>query len=195
MLSEPGASRSGNSGLVSSAKRRYLKLVHRKIPVSGHRSRTREPKLVHDTHSQLLWDVVRRSRGPFTHLCRAERGRKSAKRALSPAKTTVLHFRCWSERKVVSNCLYFEHTLLESARFDQCRNRFCTQLYSAVRPDAPAAPSDTARTPRGGASQGGVVQVIPERPRVVLKRPRAANQMPKQQMKQHSPGNGTVFFS
>ena len=27
MLSEPGASRSGNSGLVSSAKRRYLKLV------------------------------------------------------------------------------------------------------------------------------------------------------------------------
>ena len=27
MLSEPGASRSGNPGLVSSAKRRYLKLV------------------------------------------------------------------------------------------------------------------------------------------------------------------------
>ena len=27
MPSEPGASRSGNSGLVSSAKRRYLKLV------------------------------------------------------------------------------------------------------------------------------------------------------------------------
>ena len=98
MLSEPGASRSGNSGLVSSAKRRYLKLVHRKIPVSGHRSRTREPKLVHDTHSQL-WDVVRRSRGPFTHLCRAERGRKSAKVTLSPAKTTVLPFHFWSERK------------------------------------------------------------------------------------------------
>jgi hypothetical protein len=98
MLSEPGASRSGNSGLVSSAKRRYLKLVHRKIPVSGHRSRTREHKLVHDTHSQL-WDVVRRSRGPFTHLCRAERGRKSAKVTLSPAKTTALPFHFWSERK------------------------------------------------------------------------------------------------
>ena len=79
MLSEPGASRSGNSGLVSSAKRRYLKLVHRKIPVSGHRPRTRETKLVHDTHSQL-WDVVRRSRGPFTHLCRAERGAQERKK-------------------------------------------------------------------------------------------------------------------
>ena len=45
--------------------------------------------------------VVRRSRGPFTHLCRAERECKSAKRALSPAQTTVLSFRCWSERKVV----------------------------------------------------------------------------------------------
>ena len=28
--------------------------------------------------------------------------------------------------------LLFEHTLLESARFNQCRNRFCTHLYSAV---------------------------------------------------------------
>ena len=105
MLSEPGASRSGNSGLVSSAKRRYLKLVHRKIPVSGHRSRTREPKLVHDTHSQL-WDVVRRSRGPFTHLCRAERGRKSAKVTLPPPKTTVLHFDTGQREKVVLDCLY-----------------------------------------------------------------------------------------
>ena len=98
MLSEPSASRSGNSGLVSSAKRRHLKPRHWKIPVSEHRSRTREHKLVHDTH-RLIFDVARRSRGPFTHLCRAERGRNSAKVTLSPAKTTVLHFRCWSERK------------------------------------------------------------------------------------------------
>ena len=67
--------------------------------------------------------------------------------------------------------LLFEHTLLESARFDQCRNRFSALLYSTVRPGTPAEPSDTVRTPRGGASQDDVVQVILERPRVVLKRP------------------------
>ena len=39
------------------------------------------------------------SRGPFTHLCRAERECKSAKMALPPAQTTVLSFRFWSERK------------------------------------------------------------------------------------------------
>jgi hypothetical protein len=100
MLSEPDASRSGNSGLVSSAKRRYLKHVHRKIPVSGHQSRTREHELVHYTHSQL-WDVVRRSRGPFTHLCRAERGRKRAKVTLSPAFFTVLPFLSGQREKVV----------------------------------------------------------------------------------------------
>ena len=65
---------------------------------SGHRSRMREHKLVHYTH-RLIFDVARRSRGPFTHLCRTERGRKSAKVALSPAFSTVLHFQCWSERK------------------------------------------------------------------------------------------------
>ena len=91
MLSEPGASRSGNSGLVSSAKRRYLKLVHRKIPVSEHRSRTRELKSVHYTYRPIP-DVVHRSRGPFTDLCRAEEECKSAKVTLSPAKTTALHF-------------------------------------------------------------------------------------------------------
>ena len=52
---------------------------------------------------------------------------------------------------------HLEQPLLESARFDQCRNRFCTLLYAAVRPDAPREPSDTVRTPRGGASQGDVV--------------------------------------
>ena len=66
MLSEPGASRSGNSGLVSSAKRRHLKPRHSKIPVSEHRSRTREHKLVHDTHRPIS-DVARRSRGPIIH--------------------------------------------------------------------------------------------------------------------------------
>ena len=97
MLSEPGASRSGASGLVSSAKRRHLKPRHRKIPVSEHRSRTREHKLVHYTHRPIP-DAVHRSRGPFTHLCRAERECKSAKVTLSPARTTVPSFRCWSER-------------------------------------------------------------------------------------------------
>ena len=97
MLSEPGASRSGASGLVSSAKRRHLKPRHRKIPVSEHRSRTREHKLVHYTHRPIP-DAVLRSRGPFTHLCRAERECKSAKVTLSPARTTVPSFRCWSER-------------------------------------------------------------------------------------------------
>jgi len=104
MLSEPDASRSGNSGLVSSAKRRYLKHVHRKIPVSGHRSRMREHKLVHDTHRPIS-DVTRRSRGPFTHPCRAQRGRKRAKVTLSPAFFTVLPFLSGQREKVVLDCL------------------------------------------------------------------------------------------
>ena len=53
--------------------------------------------------------------------------------------------------------LLFEHTLLESARFDQCRNRLSALLYLTVRPGTPAEPSDTVRTPRDGASQGDVV--------------------------------------
>ena len=105
MLDEQGASRRGSPGVGSPATGRHLKPRHRKIPVSEHRSRTREHKLVHYTHRPIP-DVVRRSRGPFTHLCRAERECKSAKVALSPAQTTVLSFRCWSERKVVLDCLY-----------------------------------------------------------------------------------------
>ena len=34
--------------------------------------------------------------------------------------------------------LLFEQPLLESARFDQCRNYFCTHLYSPVRPSGHA---------------------------------------------------------
>ena len=105
MLDEQGASRRGSPGVGSPATGRHLKPRHRKIPVSEHRSRTREHKLVHYTHRPIP-DVVRRSRGPFTHLCRAERECKSAKVTLSPAQTTVLSFRCWSERKVVLDCLY-----------------------------------------------------------------------------------------
>ena len=33
-----------------------------------------------------------------------------------------------------------------TARFDQCRNHFCTLLYSAVRPDAPREISGEVRT-------------------------------------------------
>ena len=109
MLDEQGASRRGSPGVGSPATGRHLKPRHRKIPVSEHRSRTREHKLVHYTHRPIP-DVVRRSRGPFTHLCRAERKCKSAKEALSPARTTVLSFRCWSERKVVLDWLYHRKT-------------------------------------------------------------------------------------
>ena len=105
MLDEQGALRRGSPGVGSPATGRHLEPRHRKIPVSEHRSRTREHKLVHYTHRPIP-DVVRRSRGPFTHLCRAERECKSANRKLSPAQTTVLSFRCWSERKVVWDCLY-----------------------------------------------------------------------------------------
>ena len=45
--------------------------------------------------------------------------------------------------------LFFEHPLLESARFDRCRNRFCTHLYSAVRSDAPREPPGTVSTTFG----------------------------------------------
>ena len=108
MLDEQGASRRGSPGVGSPATAgRHLKPRHRKAPVSERRSRTREHKLVHYMHRPIP-DVVRRSRGPFTHLCRAERECKSAKVALSPAQTTVLSFRCWSETggQVVLDCLY-----------------------------------------------------------------------------------------
>ena len=107
MLSELGASPSSNSGLVSSSTEPHTFPRHRKIPVSGHRSRMREHKLVHYTYRPIS-DVARRSRGPFTHLCRAERGRKSADVALSPPQTTVLHFDTGQREKVVWSCLYWD---------------------------------------------------------------------------------------
>ena len=111
MLDEQGASRRGSPGVGSPATGRHLKPRHRKIPVSEHRLRTREDKSVHYTHRPIP-DVVRRSRGPFTHLCRAERGRKRAKVALSPAFFTVLPFLSGQREKVVWDCLY----LLSPAR-------------------------------------------------------------------------------
>ena len=68
----------------------------------------REHELVYYTH-RLISDVTRRSQGPFTHLCRAGRGRKRAKVTLSPAKTTVLHFRYWSERNSSNNNFLYLH--------------------------------------------------------------------------------------
>ena len=74
----------------------------------------REHELVYYTH-RLISDVTRRSQGPFTHLCRAGRGRKRAKVTLSPAKTTVLHFRYWSERNSSFNFLYSYYRPVSSA--------------------------------------------------------------------------------
>ena len=59
--------------------------------------------------------------------------------------------------RLVGVLLFVEQPLLESARFDQCRNRFSTHLYSAVRPDAPREPSDAVRTTSGRTSPCDVV--------------------------------------
>ena len=74
--------------------------------------------------------------------------------------------------------LLFEHTLLlESARFDQCRNRFSTLLYSAARPDAPRETSGEVRTTSGRTPPCGLCNGVPERPRDVLKRPWCINHL------------------
>ena len=73
--------------------------------------------------------------------------------------------------------LLFEHTLLESAQFDQCRNRFCTHLYSAVRPDAPRETSGEVRTTSGRTSQDDASWGVSEHPRGVLKQPWALNHL------------------
>ena len=91
MLSEPGASQIGLVGEEATPETSALKDPCERTPIANERAQ------VSSRHAQThISDVARRSRGPFTHLCRAERGRKRAKVALSPAKTTVLHFRCWS---------------------------------------------------------------------------------------------------
>ena len=73
--------------------------------------------------------------------------------------------------------LLFEHTLLESARFDQCRNRFSTLLYSTARPDAPRETSGEVRTTSGRTPPCDLCNDVPERPRDVLKRPWCINHL------------------
>ena len=51
MLSEPGASNSGNSGLVSSAKRRYLKLVIGSVDLQNERRKGHERGLAQSTRT------------------------------------------------------------------------------------------------------------------------------------------------
>ena len=53
--------------------------------------------------------------------------------------------------------LLVEHALLESARFDQCQNRFSKLLYSTARPDAPRETSGEVRATSGRTSPCGVV--------------------------------------
>ena len=61
-------------------------------------------------------DAVRRSRGPFTHLCRAERECKSVKMALSPAQTTVLKLPVLA-RAFLRTELAQTHSTTEVAKF------------------------------------------------------------------------------
>ena len=65
----------------------------------------------------------------------------------------------------LGSVLLFEHTLLESARFDQCRNRFSSLLYSTARPDAPreASPGEV-RTTSGRTPPCDMCNGVPERP-------------------------------
>ena len=61
-------------------------------------------------------------------------------------------------------------------RFDQCRNRFCTLLYSTARPDAARETSGEVRTTSGRTPPCDLCNDVPERPRGVLKRPWCINQ-------------------
>ena len=60
--------------------------------------------------------------------------------------------------------LLFEHPLSESARFDQCQNRFTTHLYSIVRPDAPRETSGEVSWTSGRTPQGAIFNGVPVRP-------------------------------
>ena len=57
-----------------------------------------------------------------------------------------------------------ELALHESVRFGQCRNDFCTHLYSTARPDAPKETSGEVRTTSRRTSQGGICNGVPKRP-------------------------------
>ena len=81
------------------------------------------------------------------HSHMAERGRWQARLAIRLLSAPL------AERLV--RVVLFEHPLHESARFDQCWNRFCTHLYAAVSPDAPRETSGEVRTTSGRTSQGG----------------------------------------
>ena len=62
-----------------------------RTPIVNERAQVSSCPLHSYTHTHRpIPDVARRSREPFTHICRAERECKSAKMALSPAQTTVL---------------------------------------------------------------------------------------------------------
>ena len=88
------------------------------------------------------------SQGPFTHLCRTERGRKSAKETLSPAKTTVLPFHFWSERKgVFLGCLYHKG---EGTRFSSLQHQKQT-MNNKLR----------HKKPKRSAAAGVIARVVP----------------------------------
>ena len=76
MLSEPGTSRSGNSGLVSSAKRRYLKLVIGSVHLWKERKGAKLCGLVRAEETGPLLCLVK-SHGGFMGLRRDYRYRRT----------------------------------------------------------------------------------------------------------------------
>ena len=93
MLSEPGASRSGNSGLASSAKRRYLKLVISSVDLQNERRQGYERGLAQCT-KELIAVVLRKSSATLTSTRAGAAYLRSANRTDSPWQTTVSDFRC-----------------------------------------------------------------------------------------------------
>ena len=79
MLSEPDASRSGNSGLVSASTRRYLKLVIASVDLWNERRNGSERGLAQCTATWVA-GALRQPQGAFTSARADALDRKSANR-------------------------------------------------------------------------------------------------------------------
>ena len=104
MLSEPDASRSGKSGLVSSSTRRYLKLVIGSVHLLEEHKRAGDGELVHGERRVETLTTVKTANTSIHMGLRAEHPRERL-RTNSLGKRSMYDFRCWSEKKVGFNCL------------------------------------------------------------------------------------------
>ena len=121
MLSEPDASRSGKSGLVSSSTRRYLKLVIGSVHLPEGHKPAGEWELVHgERRVEIL--TTAKTANPSIHMrLRAEHPRERLR--TNPLGKYPMHdLRCWSEKKWIS--------IASSSRINGMSNSGATFIFS-----------------------------------------------------------------